>query len=283
MFNFLHTHTPEPILIALGPINIYWYGFFIIVGVLLASLISIKLAEKYNIKKEFIVDLIFWLIIGGIVGARIYHVILELPFYLSNPLSIIKLWEGGLAIHGAIFAGIITVWYLVRKQELSSWQIAAITLPGLALAQAIGRWGNYFNQELFGRPTTLPWSIPIEPAQRIAGFLNSEFFHPTFLYESIGSIFIFILLILIHSKVIKKTDPGLKNFGFQLIVFSYLILYSILRFLTEFIRIDPTPTLGIFRLPQIVSLIIIVVSGVFLLKLFPKIKNLSHLDKSKTI
>jgi len=145
MINFLHTFTPNPILISLGPINIYWYGLFIVFGILVALALTLKLSEYYDLEKNKIIDIGFWVIIFGIAGARIYHVLLDLPYYLENPVNILKIWEGGLAIHGALILGGLTAWYLVRKYSLNFWKLAAVVAPGLALAQAIGRWGNYFN------------------------------------------------------------------------------------------------------------------------------------------
>ncbi|MBI4812630.1 prolipoprotein diacylglyceryl transferase [Candidatus Falkowbacteria bacterium] len=295
MFNILHAYHPSPILISLGPVNpvrnfcgaldpgkfilncdliatklqniisngvnIYWYGFFIVLGILAAFLIILQLAKYYNISREIIFDLTFYLIIFGIIGARLYHVLLELPYYLAHPLNIFKVWQGGLAIHGAIIAGVITVWVFARK---NFWFLAAIIAPGLALAQAIGRWGNYFNQELFGRPTNLPWSIPINIINRPLEYISAEYFHPTFLYESFGNLLIFLTLITIHIWIIKKQK--FNNFCYLLSVICYLVLYSILRFATEFIRIDETPIIYGVRLPQIASVLIIIASIIVLLK-----------------
>lgn len=264
--SFLHTFHPNPILISFGPINIYWYGLFIVLGILAAIFTALKLAGYYNIKKEVIIDLAFYLVIFGIIGARLYDVLLELPYYLNHPLSIFKIWQGGLAIHGAIIAGIITIWLFAKKQELKPWLAASIIVPGLALAQAIGRWGNYFNQELFGKPTNLPWGIPIDLMNRPIEYISYEFFHPTFLYESIGSFIIFVILIFLHFLMIKKTVMR-----YELSVMSYAILYSILRFSIEFIRIDKTPIIFNLRFPQIASLVIIFLSVALLL--LPKIKS----------
>jgi len=118
MINFLHAYHPEPILISLGPINIYWYGFFIVLAIITAIFITLQLASSYNIKKERIIDLSFWLIIGGIIGARFYHILLELPYYLKYPLDIIKIWQGGLAIHGSIIAGILILWFFSKKNKI---------------------------------------------------------------------------------------------------------------------------------------------------------------------
>ncbi|KKQ53898.1 MAG: Prolipoprotein diacylglyceryl transferase [Candidatus Falkowbacteria bacterium GW2011_GWC2_38_22] len=267
MFNFLHTYNPESILINIGPIKIYWYGFFIVSGILLGMIVIFKLADKYKVSKETIIDSVFYLIIAGIIGARAYHVLLEPSYYFANPLSVFKVWEGGLAIHGAIIAGLITTWFFAKKYCLDLWQLFAIYVPGLALGQAIGRWGNYFNQELYGTPTSLPWGIPIEPINRVNNYFDMYFFHPTFLYESIGSLLIFAILIYLHSWILKKEKPNYK-----IIVYSYLFLYSILRFSLEFIRIDPTPEFIGLRWPQIISLIIIAIISTLFLKNY-KTKN----------
>jgi len=274
MINFLHTFTPDPIIVAIGPINIYWYGLFIVSGIIAAVLTIFKLSGYYHVSKDAVIDTAFWIIINGIIGARLYHVFLEFPYYLDNPLDVLKLWQGGLAIHGSLIAGGITAWILCRKNNLNFWQLAAISAPGLALAQAIGRWGNYFNQELFGKPTDLPWGIPIETSNRISGFFSYNYFHPTFLYESLGSLLIFAVLILGHKIIIKKGK--FENKYYILITLAYLILYSILRFSLEFIRIDKTPELLGLRFPQIISLLIICVSLFFVFKItrnVPKTEN----------
>jgi len=261
MFNFLHTYTPQSILINIGPLKIYWYGLFIVMGILLGMMIVFRLAERYKISKEAIIDSVFYLIIFGIIGARLYHVLLEFSYYLENPLSIFKVWEGGLAIHGAIIAGVITAWVFAKKRGLNLWLLFAIYAPGIALGQAIGRFGNYFNQELYGLPTNLPWGIPIEPINRIMNYYSAKYFHPTFLYESLGSILIFAVLLFLHKWLLKKDSKK-----YEIIVYSYLFLYSILRFSLEFIRIDPTPELIGLRFPQIMSLIIIAIISVLFLK-----------------
>ncbi|HNX10592.1 MAG TPA: prolipoprotein diacylglyceryl transferase [bacterium] len=250
MINFLHTFHPQRIALLLGPITIYWYGLIMVLAMLLALLVAVRLAKKYQIKSERVLDLSFWLIIFGLLGARLYDVLLNLSYYLQYPGKILAVWEGGLAIHGAIIAGLITVVVWTKKQN--TWLWLAIITPALALGQAIGRFGNYFNQELFGRPTNLPWGIPIDLINRPNQFISYEFFQPTFLYESLGCLLIFILLILLHRRFSGKTHQN------QLIVLLYLCLYSVLRFVLEFWRTDDTPTIGIWRWPQIISLLIII-------------------------
>ncbi|MDP2736673.1 MAG: prolipoprotein diacylglyceryl transferase [bacterium] len=277
MFNFLHTFNPSSILISIGPIDIYWYGFFIVLGFLTAITIAIYLAKPYGIKTETIIDLSVWLIIGGIIGARLYDIFLELPYFLANPIDIFKVWQGGLAIHGAIIGGGLSLYLFAKKYKHNFWQLAGIVVTGLPLAQAIGRWGNYFNQELFGYPTNLIWGIPIDQVHRPWQYFNYDYFHPTFLYESIGNLIIFLILISLQIWIIKKQKFSTQHYVAG--VMSYAFLYSLLRFSTEFIRIDTTPIILDLRFPQIISLIIIFLSlGYFFYNIWLKIKENKPLD-----
>ncbi len=255
MFSFLHTFHPDPILISFGPFHIFYYGFFIVCGILLGSMIIFKLAEQYNINKNTVIDSAFVVVLSAIAGGRLYHVFLELPYYLEHPLNIVMLWRGGLAIHGAIIAGLLSIYLFAKKNKIDPVLLAALYAPALALGQALGRWGNYFNQELFGLPTNLPWGIPIDANRRIGEYYNYEFFHPTFLYESIGNLVIFAILFWLHKQFIKKSIKS-----YSVIIAVYLFLYSLLRFSLEFVRIDKTPELLGLRFPQIASLILIAVA-----------------------
>lgn len=271
--NFLHTFIPSPILFSLGPIQIYWYGFFIVLGVLAALAVALYLGKSYGIKADTIIDLALWLIVGGIIGARIYDVFLEWPYFFAHPLDILKIWQGGLAIHGAIIGGALALWLFVKKSTapVNFWLLAGILATVLPLAQAIGRWGNYFNQELFGHPTGLPWGIPIDLTHRPWQYLDTSYFHPAFLYESIGDLAIFIILILLQLWLIKKNK--FPNFSYFLIPTSYFLLYSSLRFFMELIRIDATPVIFNLRFPQIVSLLIIIACLVYLALKFNRKAN----------
>jgi len=272
MFNFLHTFHPSPILISLGPINIYWYGVSIVLGILSAIAVAIYLAKPYNLKPETIIDLAAWLIIGGLVGARLYDIGLEWQYYSAQPLDILKVWQGGLAIHGAIIGGLIALWLYAKKYQQNFWQLAAIVATSLPLAQAVGRWGNYFNQELFGYPANLPWGIPIDLIHRPFGYLNFEYFQPTFLYESLGNLIIFIILIFFHFH--KRAT------SYELQVTSYLFMYSSLRFTTEFFRLDATPVIFGLRFPQLISLLIIIFCLIyFIVKFSRKISQNTALEK----
>ena len=260
MINWLHNFQPQPILLDLNWLHIHWYGLFMISAIISAIWLAQILAKKYDFSKDKIFDLAFWLVIFGIIGARLYHIGLELPYYLANSVAMLKIWQGGLAIHGAVIAGIVVVWYFAKKQQANFWLLASCLVPGLALGQAFGRWGNYFNQELFGLPTDLAWGIPIALTNRVVPYLNESYFHPTFLYESIGSLCLAIILLAIH--YLYKTQ---QKFKYIIIVLVYLIGYSVLRFVLEFIRIDYTPLVAGLRWPQWISLLIVLASFVYLL------------------
>ena len=257
MINFLHTFQPQAILLSLGSINIYWYGLCIVLGIVLATILAVRLGKKIGIGQEEILDLAFWLVIGGILGARIYQIFLELEYYLADPIRMIKIWEGGIAIHGGIIGGLLVIFLFAKKYQINFWKLTGIIVPGMALAQSVGRWGNYFNQELFGQPTFLPWGIPINIIYRPENYLAEQYFHPTFLYESIGNFLIFLILIILFFWFIKKEK--MQN-RFLILTLIYLVLYSILRFFMETMRIDDTPILLGIRFPQIASIVLIILS-----------------------
>jgi len=228
-----------------------------VLGISAAIFTAYKLAKYYNIKKDLIIDLSFWLIIGGVIGARIYDDFLNFNYYLNNPLQSLEIWKGGLAIHGGIIAGIIILFIFAKHYKIGFWKLGALIVPGLALGQAIGRWGNYFNQEIFGRPTNSSWGIPIDIINRPDNYVQSNFFQPTFLYESLGCLLIFLFLLTLNLYFIKRR--GLNEKFFTWSVALYMILYSILRFLLEYIRIDETPYYFGLRFPQIISLLAIII------------------------
>jgi phosphatidylglycerol:prolipoprotein diacylglycerol transferase len=255
MINFLHNFYPEPIIFSIGPISIFYYGVLIVIGILLGSLILFHLGKSYQLNKDLIIDSAFYIVLSAIIGGRLYHILLEANYYLEHPLNAFMLWKGGLAIHGAIIGGVISIFYFAKKNKIDPWLLTALYTPALALGQSIGRFGNYFNQELFGLPTDLPWGIPINPMNRVAPYLEDLYFHPTFIYESIGNLIIFTILFFLHKLAIKKS----LNANIFIIA-TYLLLYSLLRFSLEFIRIDTTPVLFGIRWPQYFSIFLIIIS-----------------------
>jgi phosphatidylglycerol---prolipoprotein diacylglyceryl transferase len=260
MFYILNNWIPNNIIFSYGPITLYWYGFFIGISLLLGYLLILKLSKYFDIKKDDLNDLALWLVLFSLIGARVYEIFLEWNYYWQNPIEILKIWQGGLAIHGVIIAGLIVIYLFSKKRKISFLKLTGLIVPSLALGQTIGRFGNWFNQELFGLPSNLPWSIPIEINRRPLEFINYSYFHPTFLYESIGNLIIFLILIFIIFKFkdkLNKSYLGLINLSI------YLVLYSLLRFSLEFIKIDPTPLFLGLRWPQIFSLLLILLTIIY--------------------
>lgn len=247
--NFLHAFSPSPIAITVGPISVYWYGIVLALAMSGALLLAIRLAKAYKVSSETIIDLAIWLIIGGLIGARLYEIGLNFSYYINSPLEILQIWNGGLAIHGGLIGGCLALFIFAKKRSLDFWKLASLLTPAVAVGQAIGRWGNWFNQELFGLPTSKPWGIPIEFIHRPETHQSYLYFHPTFLYESIGSLVICLLLLFLLRNRVRS----------QIVVGGYLILYGILRFCLELIKIDPAPLIHGVRWPEIMSLILVII------------------------
>ncbi len=258
MINFLHTFNPQPILFQIGFLKIHWYGLFMVLAILAGLFFVSRLAKKSLVSQDEVFDLGFYAIIFSLIGARIYAVFLEIDFYLKNPFQIIAVWNGGLAIHGAIIGGVIAVFLYCYFKRKSFWLYADLAAPTLALGQSIGRWGNYFNQEIFGKPTNLPWGILIQSQNRPAQYFNQQYFHPTFLYESVLNLINFILLLALFFLIKKRNQElRIKNQGFVFLV--YLINYSLIRIAMEFLRLDETSLVFGIRLPVLVSLGVIII------------------------
>ncbi|MCL5667258.1 MAG: prolipoprotein diacylglyceryl transferase [Patescibacteria group bacterium] len=239
----------------LGPLEIHYYGITMAAAVAAAFYLAISRAEKYGIGKNQAEDLLLWLVIGGFLGARLYHVFSDLPYYWQHPIQIFQVWKGGLSIYGALIGG-IAVLLVLRKIFNLKFKISNLLdwlAPSLLLGQIIGRLGNFFNYEAFGYPTNLPWKMFVPAAFRPENYGNFSYFHPWFLYEITGNILILAYLL----KFQKKTRPG----G---LFFSYLLLYNMLRFFLEFLRIDST-FLGPLRLNVLSSLLLCVIAALGLL------------------
>ena len=237
------------ILFEIGPITIYWYS----VTMLLAVLTGIYLATKESKKQSmysFISELVTYIIIFGIIGARLYYVIFNFDNYKYDLLSIFEIWEGGIAIYGAIIGGFIAIIYLARKRKQSIIKTTDIIVPGLLLAQSIGRWGNFFNQEAHGTEVSLEFLQSLHlPNFIIEGMhIEGTYYHPTFLYESIWCLLGFVILITIR-KLTKRKDG--------IMTFSYFIWYGIGRLFIEGLRTDSL-YLGDFRISQLVSILLII-------------------------
>lgn len=255
---FLNNFQPSPILIDLGPFQIYWYGFLISLSVLIGFFIARQLFKKYKLPLDSLYDLIFYLIIFSVLGARLWDIFYLPDYYLSNPIQILKIWQGGLAIHGVIIAGTLTIYLYSKIKKFNFLQLLDIFAPLVALGQGIGRWGNYFNQELYGQPTDSPLGIFISLPNRLPGYKAFEFFHPVFLYESLWCLLLFSFLIYLHHLRLKLTPKYLGS-----IFLTYLTLYSLGRFFIGFLRIDPMTAWLNLRLDQWLSLILIIISIIF--------------------
>ncbi len=247
----------NPIMFQIGNFSIRWYSVLILIGVITSYILLEKEGKKYNAPKDFIFNLLFWVVIFGLIGARIYYVIFKWSDYSHNLLNIFKFWEGGLAIHGGIIAGLITLVLYCKKYNVKLIKMTDMMVVPLILAQAIGRWGNFFNSEAYGNATTLATlkSHYIIPKFVIDGmYIEGAYHEPTFYYEFLWCILGFILLLLIRNR--KKTKLG------TLTAF-YLTWYGIGRFFVESLRTDSL-MLGGFKMAQIISIVYIII-GISLL------------------
>jgi phosphatidylglycerol:prolipoprotein diacylglycerol transferase len=242
--------SPGPILVQLGPIAIRWYGLLIASAVLIGVTLSQYLAKRRNVDPNLVGDLAICLVIAAIPCARLYYVLFEWEQYAQNPLQAFAIWKGGIAIHGAILGGIVAAIIFARIQKVSVWLLADLVVPSLILGQAIGRWGNFFNSEAFGRPTDLPWKLYIPPQQRPLEFINYDYFHPTFLYESLWNLMVFAILMTLFFRDLKR-KPHLKVGTLALV---YMVAYSLGRFWIEGLRTDSL-MIGPLRMAQIISLV----------------------------
>lgn len=229
----------------IGPVYIYYYGVIIMIGALAALWLALREARHRDLDPEIVWDVVPWLLIAGIIGARLWHVFTPsksmgagVDYYLSNPIEILKIRKGGLGIPGAILGGVVALIIYARKKKINFYTWADVIMPGLALAQAIGRWGNFINQELYGSPTDLPWAIYIDEANRLPEFMQYSTYHPMFLYESLWNLMNMFLLLVMERQWKDKLLPGD-------LLFTYLIMYPLGRFLLEFMRLDSSMVGGV--------------------------------------
>ena len=244
-------------------VHIYFYGIILAFAIIVGTFLSDYVGEKFfELKKETIIDLSPYLVIFGIIGASLYYCILNYDFYLRFPTEILAIRHGGISIHGAILGGLIGLIIFAKRHNLSIIKLADTSAIGLALAQSIGRWGNFFNSEAFGTPTNLPWKLYIAPQYRPIPYNNVEYFHPTFLYESVLDFIVFIILFLVAKNYKNKKGGD--------IALLYLILYSIVRIFVEHLRIDSVCYICGIPIATIVSLIILLISSILFAKRYFK-------------
>ncbi|MFT7658867.1 MAG: phosphatidylglycerol:prolipoprotein diacylglycerol transferase [Cyanobium sp.] len=256
--------SPGPLVFQLGPITLRWYGLLIAIAVLLGLTLATRLGRARGIEPSLIADLLPLLVLGAVLGARLYYVLLEWRQYGGNWLDALAIWRGGIAIHGALLGGSLAAVLFCRWRRQPFWPLLDVLVPAVALGQAIGRWGNFFNSEAFGLPTDLPWKLFIPLPFRPSEFLDQAYFHPTFLYESIWNLGVCILLLLLFRAASRgriELLPGTLSC-------VYLLAYSSGRVWIEGLRTDPLCLLaappfceGGLRMAQLVSLLLIGLGG----------------------
>lgn len=237
------------VFISFGPFTIYWYAVFIVSGILLGYFIASKRAKKEGISEDVISDLLLYGLPVSIISARLYYVFFELDSYIRNPVDILKVWEGGLAIHGGLIGAVATGVIYCRKKNFSFWKVADIVAPSIVIGQIIGRWGNFMNQEAYGgeisREALKGFLLPNFIVNQM--YIDGAYRQPTFLYESLWNIGVLIILILL----IKR-----KAFNGQLFL-VYIIMYSIGRFWIEGLRTDSLMLTQNLRMAQVLSISLI--------------------------
>jgi phosphatidylglycerol:prolipoprotein diacylglycerol transferase len=223
----------DPVAFSIGAITVRWYALFILTGIVVAVWIMRLVAKRRGMDPEFILDVAPWVVFGGIVGARLYYVALKWSFYRDHPGEAINVRLGGLTIHGALAAGILIFYLFCRRRGYRFLAWADIVIAAVPVGQAIGRWGNWANQEAFGTPTSLPWAVTIDPEHRPAGYEQFATFHPTFLYEGLLDLAIAGVLIWLVVRM-----PRLRWLREGDILWLYLIFYGVVRLIVESVRTD---------------------------------------------
>ena len=245
---------------------IRYYGIILMAGALAAAVLAERQARKAGLDPERVWDCLIWVLLAGVVGARIWHILtppqsmveagITTRYYLTHPLDMLAVWRGGLGIPGAVIGGVLALFIYSRKHHLSFAAWVDVAAPAVALGQAIGRWGNFINQELYGKPSDLPWAIRIAPENRLPGFESFERFHPLFLYESLWNFINLGVLLAISAKYRERLQAGD-------LFLIYLIIYSVGRFFLEFLRLDPSPVAGI-DINQLAMAVVALASAVIL-------------------
>lgn len=253
------------VLVNIGDFSIHYYGVIMFAAIISALLVIRHIAKKYykDVDAEVILDILPVIILSAILGARLYYVLMDFEYFSIHLNEIFAVWHGGMSIHGGILGGIIAGAILAKIKKINFLKYADVFSYGIIIGQAIGRFGNWFNCEAFGKPCSIPIiKLFIPKEHRPLGFETVEYFHPTFLYESLWNILVFIILFFVIRKI-----PQIKD---GTIFFSYLILYSVGRFFIEWCRIDSVRNILGIPVAQVVSLLIIIFSAIFLLCIYKK-------------
>jgi phosphatidylglycerol:prolipoprotein diacylglycerol transferase len=238
--------SPGAIAFQIGPLVVRWYGILMALAIVVGLWLGHRQARKDGLPADDIISAGQWAILAGLVGARLYEVVFNWDYYGRFPSKIFAVWEGGLAIHGGLIVGPLVGVILARRWKIPILRSLDVAAPSIVIGQAIGRWGNFFNEEAFGAPTNLPWKLYISPPHRPPGFGRFDYFHPTFLYESLWDLAVFVVLVLWLRRRLRRQPGGL--------FFAYLGLYSVGRFLIESVRLDSF-WLGPFRVAQLASVL----------------------------
>jgi phosphatidylglycerol:prolipoprotein diacylglycerol transferase len=240
--------------ISLGKFAIRLYGLTMAGAILVGYIVARKYSWKFGISHNEVDDIAFWITIAGLLGARLYYVAFEWHMFSPDLSEVYKIWHGGLSIYGALIAGLVFIVFYTRKKAYSVYQLLDLVAISLPLSQAIGRLGNFFNQEAFGIPTNLPWKMHVELINRPPQFRQYEFFHPTFAYEALCSIVIFFVL---TRLLLGKVKPGV-------LAFAYLGLYSTVRFFIEGLRLDSS-YIGSIRIDQVTAIVCVIAAGAMII------------------
>lgn len=255
--------------IMIGTFKIYYYALIILAGVLLAAWLATRQAKKKGIDPDLVWDMLPWLLVAGIIGARVWHILtppasmveqgITTYYYLTHPLEMLNMRNGGLGIPGAVIGGAIALFIYARRHKVSFAMWVDIIAPGLALAQAVGRWGNFFNQEVYGAPTNLPWKLFIDPAHRLPEYADVAYYHPLFLYEFIYNLLNMAFLLWLGDRFAKKLRTGD-------IFLTYLVIYPVGRFFLEYLRLDPSPVAGINANQTIMAVIAVCAAAALIVR-----------------
>lgn len=245
----------NPIALTIGGTDIFWYGIIFALAFLFGFLVIIREARRTGLDIDKIINIVFWTVVFGFVGARLVFALLNWGSYSSNPLAILNIWQGGLSLFGAIVGGglFLVIYSLIKKESI--WKTLDLFAPAILIGTVIGRWGNFFNQEYFGTPTGNFLKMYIHPLKRPWELRNFAFFHPVFLYESLLCLLLFIVLILLKRK---------KDIAAGKIFLYYILGYSIIRFFLEFLSLEPRVMSGL-TLGQIASFVFAVITALILI------------------
>lgn len=240
----------DRVFISFGPFTIYWYAIFIVFGIIIGYFVANRRAKRAALPEDTIVDLLLYGLPVSIISARLYYVLFELPLYIDDPLSILKIWEGGLAIHGGLIGAVLTGVIYCKKKNLSFWNVADVVAPSIVIGQIIGRWGNFMNQEAYGEIVDIEFLQSLKLPSFIIDqmYIDEAYHHPTFLYESLWNIGVLIILLLVSRN----------RMFFGQIFLIYVSLYSVGRFWIEGLRTDSLMLTANLRMAQVLSIVLLI-------------------------